>query len=87
MEARTSGAKYIDTNYIIGSVAAVEMICSIAELIDFDNRKLMKPIVFESIMFLCINRSVLNIDTVRRAMPGNNITRVAEEVMEDEYFD
>lgn len=71
--------KYINTRFILGSSAEMERVWSIAKYVLPDNRKLMDPIIFESILFLKVNASYWDLGCVQRAMKAAKLSNEEEE--------
>jgi len=80
LEATT---KYMNCSFILGSVAEVERLWSIAKNILRDNRKSMTPIVFESLLFLKVNSKYWNQALVSEAMRACRSTKVEKQIQED----
>lgn len=66
--SRPRADKYVDTKFILGSVAVVERLWSMAKHILTDDRKRMMPIHLEALMFLKINQGYWSEETVEKAM-------------------
>jgi hypothetical protein len=62
-----STSPYVNCNFIYGSAAKVEWLWSIAKTILSSNRASMSPLVFESLLFLRVNRRFWDIKTVTEA--------------------
>lgn len=60
-----SDVKYRDFSLILGSVAIIERLGSIAGKILTDHRKEITPIVFEALLFLRMNVDYWNVPTVK----------------------
>ena len=60
--------EYINADFILASTAEVERLWSLAKYIWTDTRKHMMPIVFESLLFLKVNRRFWDQDLVSRAI-------------------
>ena len=60
--------KYVDTNFVLGSVAIVERLWPHAKHVLSDTRKRSLPVLVEAILFLKTNRSYWNISEVCKAM-------------------
>lgn len=59
---------YINSDFILGSVADIERILSVAKHILSDERKQMDPKGFESLMFLKTNRRFWNVNLICEAL-------------------
>lgn len=59
---------YIGCGFVLGSVAEVDRLLSIAGNVLRDNRLSMSPLIFESLIFLGINRGYWNQDLVSLSM-------------------
>ena len=55
-------------DFIIGSTAEIERIWSISKNIQRNNRRSMERILFEALIFLKVNRSYWNIESVQAAL-------------------
>lgn len=75
---------YIECSFIVGFVAEVERMWSIAGNIITNGRKDLTPTVFESLLFLSNNRSYWDDSTIRTAMTRVRSERVSRSIREDE---
>lgn len=74
---------YLNCDFILGSVAEIERLWSVARNILTDNRKDLTPLVFESVLFLNINRAFWNEITVKEAMAKMQSERSQSRLQED----
>ena len=77
-------SKYINLDFILGSVAEVERLWSMALYVLVKNRQKMTPIVFEAICFLKINKDVWDECDIVEAMARQKSIRVQQQIEEDE---
>eukprot|EP00171_Calliarthron_tuberculosum_P012024 IDg12024t1 len=75
--------KYINCDFIIGSVAEVERLWSIAGNILCDNRMRMTPLLFEALVFLKVNKKYWDLNLVRKAMQNARSDRVQGRIAEE----
>ncbi len=76
--------RYINCDFILGSVAEVERIWSLAKYILADTRKSTSPLAFEAIVFLNVNANYWNERTVQLAMSRARSQRVQQALHVDE---
>lgn len=74
---------YMNSQFILGSSAEIERLFSIAGGILADNRQGLTPLLFESLLFLKVNRKYWDMRTVITAMGNSQSTLVRERVAED----
>eukprot|EP00171_Calliarthron_tuberculosum_P005814 IDg5814t1 len=80
----TQEEEYMNCNFILGSVAEIERLWSIAGKIRAVDRKLMSHIVFDAILFLKMNQRFWDELTVKEAMCRLQSDRVKQRLQEDE---
>lgn len=81
---RSSGESYVDSRFILGSVAECERLWSIASHVIGNAKHSMTPLTLETILFLKVNSSYWGPATVRKAMAEQISDRVAEKVAADD---
>ncbi len=77
--------KYMNCDFILGSVAEIERLWSIAKNILTDNREDLAPLVFEAILFLNVNRTYWNDGNVKEAMEKIQSERVQSRLHEEDH--
>ena len=77
-------SRYINLDFILGSVAEVERLWSMAYYILVKNRQKMSPVVFEAIVFLKINKDMWEECDVIEAISRQRSARVDQQIAEDE---
>ena len=77
-------SRYINLDFILGSVAEVERLWSTAYYILVKNRQKMSPVVFEAIVFLKINEDLWEECDVNEAISRQRSARVDRQITEDE---
>jgi len=79
--------KYRNCNFVVGSVAIVERLWSVANYIYCDNRKSMTPMLLEALIFLKTNDELWDVGLVSEAMrsdPSDRTSmRIADDVAQD----
>ncbi len=75
--------KYINSDFILGSVAEIERLRSLAKNVLTDNRKSMTPLVFEAVLFLKVKSTYWNEYTVKEAMEKVKSEKVQNRLKED----
>ena len=60
--------RYINCSFLLGSTAEMERVRSFARQLLLDNRKHMEPVVFESLLFLKVNRTYWDISSLKLVM-------------------
>lgn len=75
--------KYMDTRFIIGSVAEVERLWSLAKNVLSDNRKLCTPMLAEAILFLKVNSQYWDDALVATAMRKTRSDMVNSQLLND----
>lgn len=83
----SSGGKYRDCSFILGSVATIERLWSIAGNVLMNHRKEMTPIVFEALLFLRTNKQYWNEHTVKEAWRMNKSEAVRRRLEEDDAIE
>jgi len=78
---------YMNTSFVLGSTAELERLWSIAKNILTNNRQETTPLVFESILFLNVNKTYLNEYTVKEAMGEVTSERESQRLQEDGLTD
>ncbi len=71
-------------DFILGSVAEVERLWSLAKYILADTRKCTSPLAFEAVLFLKVNANYWNEHTVQLSMSRARSQRVQQALNEDE---
>lgn len=85
LDRESSGFRNCD--YILGSVAACERLWSIAGNIFTKDRASMSPLLLETLLFLRINQSYWNEQTVKLAVARAKSSRVEKRLNEDAEYD
>lgn len=78
-----SSPKYMDASFILGSVALVERLWSLARNVLTDNRKNCSPILIEAILFLKVNSAYWDCTTVAAAISKTRSDRVEAQMAAD----
>jgi hypothetical protein len=78
--------QYINCDFILGSVAEVERLWSIAKYVLTDNRKGLTPQLFEAILFLRLNAHFWDEADVQQAMAMARSARTQEMIQGDEQY-
>eukprot|EP00171_Calliarthron_tuberculosum_P001491 IDg1491t1 len=76
--------KYVNCNFILGSVAEVERLWSIAKNVRSSSRKSLTPLLFESILFLKVNKEYWNLEVVIQAMNVERSARVNARLQQEQ---
>ena len=76
--------EFMNCDFILGSVAEVERLWSIAKRVLTDDRKEKSPIVFEALVFLNVNREYWDEQCVKEAMARSCSARVQKSIEEDQ---
>ncbi|KAI0558591.1 hypothetical protein FGB62_200g011 [Gracilaria domingensis] len=66
---RVSNSQYRDPRFVLGSVAEVERLWSVADNILRNQRMSFRPLFFEAIIFLRVNSRLWDVNLVRSAYP------------------
>lgn len=74
---------YMNVGFILGSSAEIERLFSIAGGILADHRQNMTPLLFETLVFLKVNRGYWDFRTVVTAMGNSQSSQVRDRVAED----
>ena len=74
---------YVNCGFILGTVAEVERLWSIGGNVYRDNRMRMSPILFESVLFLKVNKSYWDLGLVSEAMKSTRSESVVKRLAED----
>lgn len=79
--------KYMNTNFILGSVAEVERMWSTAKNILSDKRMRMSPVLLEAILFLKLNAGYWSQDDVCEAMAASVSDQVHSRLVDEDVFE
>lgn len=83
----TKGRKYIDTRFILGSVAIVKRLWSKANISIRNHRKSASPLLIEAILFLKINQKYWDLSDVCKSMARNRSDRVKQRMTEEQQME
>ena len=78
--SESNKTKYIDCSFILGSVAAVERLWSIAKYVCTSNRRRMTPLLLESLLFLRENERFCDAQLVSIAVHSARNERVKAQI-------
>lgn len=82
-QRREAQNPYMNLQFTLGSTAEIERLFSIAGGVLADNRQGMTPLLFESLLFLKVNRGYWNMRAAVTVMKNSTSTQVRERVGED----